>query len=318
MSVTIEDIRAAADRLNAIAHRTPVLSSRTFDAAVGAEVHFKCENLQRGGAFKFRGAYNAISRLSPEQRSSGVVAFSSGNHAQGVALAAQLLDAPAVIVVPQNAPQVKRDATRGYGAEIVLFDREREDRQKIAGKIAEERGLTLIHAFDHPHIMAGQGTVALELLSDVGDLDALLVPIGGGGLIAGCCIAAHALRPDLRIYGVEPESGNAAFLSLQKGERVTIAQPSSIADGLVPPSPGMLTFPIMRDHLESIVLVSDSEIIEAVRFILMRMKILAEPSGAAAAAALLAKKIPALVSQTVGVVLSGGNVDPATLAKILP
>jgi threonine dehydratase len=317
MSATFADIQAAAARLAGVANRTPVVTSRTFDARAGAQVFFKCENLQRGGAFKFRGAYNTIRQLSEEQRWRGVVSFSSGNHAQGVALAARLLGTPAVIVMPNDAPEVKLAATRGYGAEVVLYDRAEQKREAIARQLAEERGLALVPPFDHPHIIAGQGTAALELLTDVPDLDALVVPIGGGGLISGCSIAAHALRPGIRVIGVEPDTANDAYLSLQKGERVSTPQSHSIADGLLPTAPGEITFAIMQQHLESIVLVSDEQMIEAVRFLLTRMKILVEPSGAAPAAALMSGTVPGVTGRKVGVVLSGGNIDPPRLAEIL-
>jgi threonine ammonia-lyase medium form len=317
MTITFEDIKAAADRLAGQAHRTPVVTSRTFDELVGATVFFKCENLQRGGAFKFRGAYNTISQLSDEQRRHGVVSYSSGNHAQGVALAAKLLNVPAVIVMPNDAPAVKLIATRGYGAEVVLYARVEQKREAIAKQLAEERGLTLVQPFDHPPIIAGQGTAALELLTDVPDLDALIAPIGGGGLISGSSIAAHAMRPGIRVIGVEPETANDTYLSLQKGERVATLQSHSIADGLLPNMPGEITFPIMQQNLEGVVLVSDDEMIEAVRFLLLRMKLLVEPSGAAPAAALMSGKVAKAGNKKVGVILSGGNVDPVKLTEML-
>ena len=315
--ITFADVRSAAQRLSGVAHHTPIVSSRTLDERSGARIFCKCENLQRGGAFKFRGAYNTISRLSDEQRRRGVVSFSSGNHAQGVALAAKLLNVPAVIVMPRDAPEVKLDATRGYGAEVVLYDRAEQPREEIARRLGAERGLALVPPFDHPHIIAGQGTAALELLADAPDLDLLLAPIGGGGLISGCSIAAHALKPDLRVIGVEPDTANDSFLSLQKGERVSTPQSQSIADGLLPTAPGEITFPIMQRHVESIALVGDDEIAEAVRFLLLRMKIVVEPSGAAPVAALLSGRLPGASGRRVGVVLSGGNVDPVRLAHIL-
>ena len=315
--ITFDDITSAAERLAGVAHRTPIATSRTLNERAGAQVFAKCENLQRVGAFKFRGAYNAISRLSDEQLKNGVVTFSSGNHAQAVAMVGQLLHTPTVIVMPNDAPAIKLAATRGYGAEVVLYDRVEQKREAIARQLAEERGLTLIPPFDHPHIIAGQGTTALELLTDVPDLDGLIVPIGGGGLISGCCIAAHALEPNLRIFGVEPDTANDAFLSLQKGEIVSTPQSHSIADGLLPTAPGQLTFPIMQQHLESIVLVTDEELAAATRFMLLRLKLLVEPSGAAPIAALLAGKVPNVAGQKIGVVLSGGNVDPGKLAGIL-
>ncbi len=317
MSITFASVQNAAQRLEGIANRTPIVTSRTLDERSGARVFSKCENLQRGGAFKFRGAYNTISQLSDAQRTRGVVSFSSGNHAQGVALAARLLDVPAVIVMPRDAPEVKLDATRGYGAEVVLYDRAEQKREEIARRLGEERGLALVPPFDHPHIIAGQGTAALELLADAPDLDLLLVPIGGGGLIAGCSIAAHGLKPDLRVIGIEPDTANDSFLSLQKGERVSTPQSHSIADGLLPTAPGEITFPIMQQHVESIALVSDDEIAEAVRFLLLRMKIVVEPSGAAPVAALLSSRLPSASGKRIGVILSGGNVDPARLAELL-
>src|SRR5512143_2103856 len=307
--VNLNDIQSAAKRLYRIAHRTPIATSRTLDALIGAEVYCKCENLQRAGAFKFRGAYNAVSQLSAEQKKCGVVSFSSGNHAQALALVGKLLHTPTVIVMPNDAPAVKLAATRGYGAEVVLYDRVEQKREVIARQLSEERGLALIPPFEHPHIIAGQGTAALELLTDVPDLDVLITPVGGGGLISGCSIAAHALKPDIHIFGVEPDTANDTFLSLQKGAIVATPQSHSIMDGLLPTAPGELTFSIMRQHLESAVLVTDTEAIEAVRFLLMRMKLLVEPSGAAPIAALMTGKIPNVKGKKIGVVLSGGNID---------
>jgi threonine ammonia-lyase medium form len=315
--ITFQDIQSAAIRLAGQAHRTPVVTSRTFDNLIGAKVFFKCENLQRAGAFKFRGAYNTISQLSEEQRSRGVVTFSSGNHAQAVALVAKLLSIPAVIVMPNDAPEIKLNATRGYGAEVVLYDRVEQKREVIARQIAAERGMALVPPFDHPHIIAGQGTTALELMTDVPDLDVLIVPIGGGGLISGCSIAAHALRANIRVFGVEPETANDTFLSLQKGERVGTPQSHSIADGLLPTMPGEITFEIMKQNLESVVLVKDEELIRAVQFLLLRMKILVEPSGAAPVAALMNDRVPDVRGQKIGVVLSGGNIDPKKLSDLL-
>ncbi len=317
MSVTITDVEAAARRLAGVANRTPVVTSRTFDQLVGAQVFFKCENFQRGGAFKFRGAYNTISQLSLEQRGRGVVSFSSGNHAQGMALAAKLLGVPAVIVMPHDAPGVKLAATRGYGAEVVLYDRVEQKREEVAQQLSVERCLALVPPFDHPHIIAGQGTAALELVSEVPDLDALIVPIGGGGLISGCSLAAHAARPGMRVIGVEPDTANDSYLSLQKGERVSTPQSHSIADGLLPTTPGEITFPIMQQHLESIALVSDDDMVEALRFLLMRMKIVVEPSGAAPVAALMKGRVIGMSGKRIGVVLSGGNIDPGRLATML-
>ena len=311
------DIQAAAERLYRIAHRTPIATSRTLNSLVGAEVYCKCENLQRAGAFKFRGAYNAVSQLSAEQKQRGVVSFSSGNHAQALALVGKLLHTPTVIVMPNDAPAVKLAATRGYGAEVVLYDRVEQKREVIARQLGEERGLTLIPPFEHPHIIAGQGTAALELVTDVPDLDVLIVPIGGGGLISGCSIAAHALKPEVRVFGVEPDTANDTFLSLQKGEIVATPQSHSIMDGLLPTAPGELTFSIMRQHLDGVALVTDEEAMEAVRFLLLRMKLLVEPSGAAPIAALMAGKLPHTQGKKIGVVLSGGNIDAGKLAGVL-
>ena len=316
-AIRFSDIQSAAQRLSGVAHRTPIATSRTFDEQVGAQVFFKCENLQRGGAFKFRGAYNTISQLSDEHRALGVVTYSSGNHAQGVALASKLLGVQATIVMPNDAPEVKLSATRGYGAEVVLYDRVEQKREVVARRLADERGLTIVPPFDHPHIIAGQGTVALELLADVPDLDVLIVPIGGGGLISGCSLAAHALQPGLRVIGVEPETANDTYLSLQKGERVSTPQSHSIADGLLPTAPGEITFAIMQQNLEAVALVSDVELIGAVKFLLLHMKLLVEPSGAAPAAALMSGKIANAQGKKIGVVLSGGNVDPKKLTEIL-
>ena len=315
--VTFQDIQSAAERLYRIAHRTPIATSRTLNDLIGADVYGKCENLQRAGAFKFRGAYNAVSQLSDEQRQRGVVAYSSGNHAQALALVGKLLHTPTVIVMPQDAPAVKLAATRGYGAEVVLYDRVEQKREVIARQLGEERGLTLIPPFEHPHIIAGQGTAALELLTDVPDLDVLIAPIGGGGLISGCSIAAHALKPDVRIIGIEPDTANDTYLSLQKGEIVATPQAHSIMDGLLPNAPGQLTFPIMREHLEGVTLVTDEEATQAVQFLLMRMKLLVEPSGAAPLAALLAGKIPNVQGKKIGLILSGGNIDAGQLAGLL-
>jgi threonine dehydratase len=307
MPITIANIRAAAGRIAEIAQRTPVLTSRTFDARTGTQAWFKCENFQRGGAFKIRGASNAVLSLSPEERSHGVLAYSSGNHAQAVAIAARHVGVPATIVMPSDAPKAKLEATRGYGATVVEYDRLKEDRVAIGKRIAAGTGAAIVPPFDHPAIMAGQGTVALELLESVADLEALVVCIGGGGLISGCSVAARALQPAIRIFGVEPEDGNDTWLSRRAGRRVEIPPPSTIADGLRSQMPGELTFPVVQREVEEIVLVSDAEIRAAMMFLLLRMKILVEPSGAVAAAAVLAGKIP--VKGRVGIVLSGGNVD---------
>jgi threonine dehydratase len=306
--ITIEDIRAAAERIQSIAQRTPVLTSRTFDARAGVQTFFKCENFQRGGAFKIRGASNFIFSIPVFDRGRGVVTFSSGNHAQAVAIAAYSDGITATIVMPADAPRSKVQATREYGATIIHYDRLRDDRESIGRRIADESGATLVPPFDHPWTIAGQGTAALELLDQAPGLDALVVCIGGGGLLSGSAIAARALHPDIRIFGVEPEDANDTYLSLQGGKRVTIPPPKTIADGLRSPAPGVITFPIIQKHVEDIVLVTDQEIRDTVKFLLERMKMLVEPSGAAAAAALLHHKLPQDLGR-VGVILSGGNVD---------
>lgn len=310
------DVDAAAARLRGVAHRTPVLTSRTLDAATGAAVFLKAECFQRGGAFKFRGAYNKLASLTPEQRSRGVVAFSSGNHAQAVALAARLLGTHAVILMPDDAPAAKVDATRGYGAEVVGFDRYEDDREALSQRLVQERGMTLVPPFDDPLVIAGQGTVALELLDDVPDLDALLVPVGGGGLIAGCATAGAARRRDLRVIGVEPEEGDDTRRSLAAGTRVNIPVPRTIADGQQVAMPGRLTFPVVQRLVEAVTVVSDGEIVTAMRFLLDRLKVVVEPSGASALAALLAGRV-ALQGARVGVVLSGGNVGAQRLCELL-
>ncbi|KAA6222039.1 pyridoxal-phosphate dependent enzyme [Streptomyces albofaciens JCM 4342] len=306
-TVTPDDVREAAARLKGVVHRTPVLRSRTLDRLVGAEVHLKCENFQRVGAFKFRGAYHAVSRLAPEQLARGVAAFSSGNHAQAVALAARELGSSAVILMPEDAPRSKRDATEGYGAEIVTYDRYTGDRAALGTRLAADRGLALIPPYDHPHVIAGQGTAALELIEDTGPLDALLTPVGGGGLMAGSALAATALSPGIRMIGVEPEAGDDTRRSLAAGERVRIPVPRTIADGQALTEPGELTFAINRRLLDSVVLVGDDEIRAAMRLAFERLKIVTEPSGASALAALLAGAVEPL-PRRVGVVISGGNI----------
>jgi threonine dehydratase len=314
--VTLDDIRGAAARIAGIARRTPVMRSGSFDRESGVETIFKCENLQRGGAFKIRGASNFILSIPKNDLSRGVVAFSSGNHAQAVAIAARRVGAKATLVMPLDAPASKVAATRANGAEILTYDRLTEDREAIGRRIAAETGATLVPPYDHPWTMAGQGTAALEFLEEAGPLDALAVCIGGGGLIAGCSIAAKAVRPDIRIFGVEPELANDTWLSMRRGERVGIEPPETIADGLRSPMPGALTFPVIRRNVESVLLVSEDEIKATMRFLLSRMKILVEPSGAVAAAAVLFRKLPAGVERA-GVILSGGNVDAGLLASVL-
>lgn len=314
--LTFADILQACERLRGVAHHTPVLTSQQFNAQADCEVFFKAENLQRAGAFKFRGAYNKISALTAAERKNGVLAYSSGNHAQAVALSAQIFHIPAVIVMPADAPQIKVQATRGYGAEVVFYDRYRESRDEIGAQICRERGLLLVPPFDDYLIMAGQGTVALELLEEVPDLDFLVVCCSGSGLLAGCATAAKHLNPGIRIFGVEPEAGNDTWQSFHKGERVEIPVPRTIADGLQQSSPGKLTFPIVQNLVEDILLVSDNELIETLRFLLERLKILVEPSGAAAAAAIRHRKFD-FAGRRVGVTLSGGNVDLAKLAQYI-
>lgn len=314
--IEFSDIQQAAKRIEGIAHRTPVLHSRQFDEHAGCTVFFKAENLQRGGSFKFRGACNKIKAELEKSPIKSVAAFSSGNHAQAVALNAMLMKIPAVIVMPQDAPQAKIEATRGYGAEVVLYDRYKEDREQIGRQIAKERSALLIPPFDDPLIMAGQGTAALELLEEVPELDFLLTPMSGGGLMAGTAVAAKHLRPKIRLMGVEPEKGNDTYLSFERGSRVTIEVPKTIADGLQTSAPGELTFPINRELVERILLVSDSELVRTMIFILERMKVLVEPSGVAAAAAVFTRKSDFL-NRRVGVILSGGNIDLNSLANYL-
>ncbi|MEH0548646.1 pyridoxal-phosphate dependent enzyme [Streptomyces sp. B21-105] len=315
LPITLDDVRDAAARLKGVAHRTPVLRSTTLDRIVGAEVLLKCENFQRVGAFKFRGAYNAASRLAPEQLARGIAAYSSGNHAQAVALAARELGTTAVIVMPEDAPRSKRAATAGYGAEIVTYDRYAGDRVAIAEALAADRGLALIPPYEHPHVMAGQGTAALELLQDAGELDALLVPVGGGGLIAGSATAVKGLRPGIRVAGVEPEAGDDTKRSLEAGRRVEIPVPRTIADGQALHTPGELTFSVNRRLVDEIALVSDGEIRAAMRFAFERLKIVVEPSGATPLAALLAGRLGDL-PRRVGLIVSGGNIDAGRFAEL--
>ncbi|MHC5909076.1 threo-3-hydroxy-L-aspartate ammonia-lyase [Streptomyces sp. S6] len=315
LPITFEDVRDAAQRLKGVAHRTPVLRSRTLDERVGAEVYLKCENFQRIGAFKFRGAYNAASRLTPEQLERGLAAYSSGNHAQAVALAARELGTTAVILMPEDAPRSKVEATAGYGAEIVRYDRYTGDREALGKALAAERGLTLIPPYDHPHVMAGQGTAALELLEETGGLDTFLAPVGGGGLISGCATAVKALAPDARVIGVEPEASDDTKRSLAAGHRVSVPIRRTIADGQALDTPGDLTFPVVRQLVDAVELVSDDEIRAAMRFAFERLKIVIEPSGATPLAALLAGR-PAGLGGRIGLLVSGGNVDTARFAEL--
>jgi threonine dehydratase len=305
--VTYDDIAAAHERIKREARRTPVMTSRQVNELTGASVFFKCENLQRMGAFKFRGAYNALSRLSPDEKDRGVLAFSSGNHAQAVALAGKLLGIRTTIVMPEDAPRVKLEATRGYGGEVVTY-RKGENREEVSRKLSQERGLTLIPPFDHPHIVAGQGTAAKELIEDAGTLDVLLVPCGGGGLISGCAIAARRLSPQCCVIGVEPAAGDDATRSFREKKLVKIEVPDTIADGARTTSLGAITFPLVMNYVSDMLTVTDDELLRAMFWLWERMKIVVEPTGALAACAVLQKKLN-LEKQKVGVVLSGGNVD---------
>ena len=313
---TFEDVRAAARRLQGHAHRTPVLRSATLDHRLGAQLFFKCENFQRMGAFKFRGAFNALSRLSPEQRRAGVVAYSSGNHAQAVALSAQLLGLSATIVMPHDASPAKLAATQGYGATVVGYDRYNEDAMAIARALAEREGRTFIPPFDHPDVLCGQGTAAMELFEEVGELDVLLVCLGGGGLLSGSALSARALSPRCKVYGVEPEAGNDVQQSFRRGERVRIPTPRTIADGAQSPMVGELTFEIIRRHVDDILTVTDAQLIEAMRLYAERMKMVVEPTGCLTLAAACHAGLP-LQGQRVGVVISGGNVDLPRFAQLL-
>jgi len=321
LAIQFSDIEAAAARLAGVAHRTPVLRSRTADARTGARLFFKAENQQRMGAFKFRGAYNALAQFTPEQRRAGVLAFSSGNHAQAIALSARLLGMPSVIVMPHDAPAAKLAATREYqagqpGSEVVIYDRYREDRAAIGRRLAQERGMTLIPPYDHAHVMAGQGTAALELVDEVGPLDTLLVCVGGGGLISGCAVAARHRLPSLQVVGVEPEAGNDTQQSLQRGEIVHIEVPQTIADGAQTQASGQLTFPVIQALVARIVTVSDAQLVSTMRFFAERLKQVVEPTGCLAAAAALEGALD-LRGQRVGVILSGGNVDLPRYAAML-
>ncbi|HEV3105449.1 MAG TPA: threo-3-hydroxy-L-aspartate ammonia-lyase [Trinickia sp.] len=313
---TFDDVADAAARIAGIAHRTPVLTSRTFDERVGAQVFFKCENFQRMGAFKFRGAYNAISHFDANARASGVITYSSGNHAQAIALSARLAGIHATIVMPQDAPAAKVEATRGYGGEIIFYDRYKEDRDAIGQRLAQERGMTLIPPYDHPHVMAGQGTAAKELIEETGPLDVLVVCLGGGGLISGSALAAAALSPGCRVIGVEPEAGNDGQRSLERGEIVRIEPPRTIADGAATTHLGNYTFPVIKRLVERIVTVSDAQLVETMRFFAQRMKMVVEPTGCLAAAAVLHGVLP-VQGKRVGVLVSGGNVDLARFAQFL-
>jgi threo-3-hydroxy-L-aspartate ammonia-lyase len=315
--ISLDDVRAAARRIDGVAHRTPVLTSRALDEATGATVLLKAENLQRAGAFKFRGAYNAVASLSEEERGRGVATVSSGNHAQALALAARLHDTPAVILMPEDSPAGKLAATEGHGAEVIRFDRYAEDREQLLAALVAERGLVPVHPYDDERVMAGQGTVALELIEDAGPLDLLLVCVGGGGLISGCATAAKALLDGVRVIGVEPEAGDDVKRSLEAGERVRIEVPRTIADGQQLPMPGELTFDVIRERVDGIALASDGEIVDAMRFLFERMKTVAEPSGACALAALMAGRVPDTRGLRIGVTISGGNVTAERFARLV-
>ncbi|MGC4082798.1 MAG: threo-3-hydroxy-L-aspartate ammonia-lyase [Vicinamibacterales bacterium] len=305
---TFDDVERAARCIEGIAHRTPVVTSRTVDTRTGARVFFKCETLQRGGAFKFRGAYNALSQLTADQRRRGVVAFSSGNHAQAVALAGEILDIPRVIVMPADSPEVKRRATAEYGAEIVLYDRERDDREAIGRRLAEARGLAVIPPYDHPAIVAGAGTAARELIQEAGPLDLILAPCGGGGLLSGTALAARELSPGCRVIGVEPLAGDDATRSFQTRTLQTVTNPDTIADGARTSSLGRITFPLVLATVADMVTVDDEALLRAMFFLWERLKLVVEPTGALAAAAVLEGRVP-VKGLRVGIILSGGNVD---------
>jgi threonine dehydratase len=313
---TFADVESAARQIAGVAHKTPVATSRTVDAKTGATVFFKCENLQRGGAFKFRGAYNALSRLDADARRRGVVTFSSGNHAQAIALAGQVLDIPRVIVMPTDAPAVKRRATEGYGGEVVQYDREREDREAIGRRLAIERGLSLIPPYDHPHIIAGQGTAARELIEEVGALDYLFAPCGGGGLLSGTALAARALAPGCRVIGVEPAAGDDAARSFRTKSLQTVNNPKTVADGARTPSLGTLTLPLVLDNVDDVVTVDDPTLLRTMFYLWERLKLVVEPTGALGAAAAL-EGTTSIRGARVGVILSGGNVDLTQIAAWL-
>jgi threo-3-hydroxy-L-aspartate ammonia-lyase len=316
LAISFADVVAAHERIANVAHRTPTLTSATADERVGAELYFKCENFQRMGAFKFRGAYNALAQFTREQRSAGVFAFSSGNHAQAIALSARLLRFNAVILMPQDAPAVKVEATRGYGAEVIHYDRYTQNREELGRQLSEDRQLTSIPPYDHPHVMAGQGTATKELFEDAGLMDVLVVPLGGGGLLSGSAVAARALNPRCRIIGVEPEAGDDGRRSLLSGSIVHIDTPRTIADGAQTQHLGRHTFPVIQELVDDIVTVTDSELVDAMAFFATRMKMVVEPTGCLAAAAVLSRKIT-VTGKKAGIVISGGNVDILQYAELL-
>jgi threo-3-hydroxy-L-aspartate ammonia-lyase len=315
-NLRFSDVQQAAQRIKGAAHRTPVMTSRTANELAGAELFFKCENLQRIGAFKFRGACNALSRFSEEQRRNGVLTYSSGNHAQAIALAASLLGIRAVIIMPEDAPELKIQATKGYGAEVLTYNRYTENREEIGRRLAEEKNMTLIPPYDHPDVICGQGTAALELFEEVGELDVLLVCLGGGGLLAGSALAASGLSPQCKVIGVEPELGNDGQQSFRKGEVVHIEVPDTIADGAKVTHIGQHNFAVIQRHVHDIVTVSDAQLIETMKFFAERMKIVVEPTGCLGAAAALHHAYP-IAGKKVGVIISGGNVDLPSFAKFI-
>jgi threo-3-hydroxy-L-aspartate ammonia-lyase len=316
LAISYDDVIAAHRRVASVAHRTPTLTSATADSLAQASLFFKCENFQRMGAFKFRGAYNAIAQFSPEQKAAGVVAFSSGNHAQAIALSARLHGIKSVIVMPSDAPVAKVTATQGYGGEVIRYDRFTEDREALGRRLAEERGLTLVPPYDHPHVMAGQGTAAKELFEDAGPLDVLVVPLGGGGLLSGCAVAARALNPACAIIGVEPAAGDDGQSSFRTGEIVHIDTPKTIADGAQTQHLGSHTFPVIRQLVNDVITVEDTDLVEAMRFFAGRMKLVVEPTGCLGAAAVLQKKVD-VRGKKVGVLVSGGNIDLTRFAELL-
>ena len=313
---TYADVVEAAERIRGAAHQTPVMTSRTANERCGAELYFKCENFQRMGAFKFRGAYNAVAQFSEAQRTAGVLTYSSGNHAQAIALSAKLLGIKSTIIMPHDAPAAKVAATRGYGGEVVIYDRYKEDREEIGRRLSEERGMTLIPPYDHPHVMAGQGTAAKELIEETGRLDYLFVCLGGGGLLSGCALSAKALNPHCKVIGVEPEAGNDGQQSFRKGEIVTIDVPKTIADGAMTTHLGHYTFPVIQKHVDDIITVTDQQLMETMQFFAQRMKIVVEPTGCLAAAAAMSGVLP-VKGKKVGVIISGGNVDLELFAGLL-
>ncbi|WP_028776041.1 pyridoxal-phosphate dependent enzyme [Shimazuella kribbensis] len=315
LKVDYSSVRQALERIDRVVHHTPVMTSKTLNNITGYEIFLKCENFQRGGAFKFRGAYNTICQLTKEEKEKGVIAFSSGNHAQAVALASKLLGVHAVNCMPSDSPSIKKEAAKGYGGESIFYDRFRENREEIASRFSEEKGMSLIPPYDDPRVIAGAGTAALELLQEVESLDTIVVPIGGGGLISGTSIAAHGFNSKTRIFGVEPESANDTLISLRKRNRISIDPSNTIADGLRATTPGTLTFPIIQEHVEDIVTVTDDEIMRAIYFAVTRLKIIMEPSAAVTLAALLANRFP-IQKKRIGVIVSGGNIDPLLLAEV--